>query len=194
MIQKVGLLGGTFDPPHVGHMVVAGDVFEALGLNRLYFVPASIPPHKTDLDISSPEIRLEMVRETVVHDSRIEVSTAELRREGPSYTVDTVQEIRDANPEAELYVIFGADQFASLGSWREPERIASMARLVVMAREGLDPEELDPGVDVEYVRVPVSRIDISSTEIRERVRKGVSIEGLVTAGVQGIIERESLYL
>ena len=175
-------------------MVVAGDVFEALGLNRLYFVPASIPPHKTDLDISSPEIRLEMVRETVVHDSRIEVSTAELRREGPSYTVDTVQEIRDANPEAELYVIFGADQFASLGSWREPERIASMARLVVMAREGLDPEDLDPGVDVEYVRVPVSRIDISSTEIRERVRTGVSIEGLVTDGVRGIIERESLYL
>jgi nicotinate-nucleotide adenylyltransferase len=175
-------------------MVMAGDVFDALGLDRLYFVPASIPPHKTDRVITPPHIRLEMVRETVVHDSRIEVSTAELEREGPSYTVDTVQEIQDGLPDAELYVIFGADQFAALGSWKEPERIASMARLVVMAREGLDPEDLDPGVDVEYVRVPVSRIDISSTEIRERVRKGVSIEGLVASGVHSVIERESLYL
>ncbi len=192
--RALGILGGTFDPPHVGHLMVAQDVLEALGLDRVVFVPARVPPHKEGLSISPPDVRLAMLRAAVGDDPRFEVSELELRREGASYSVDTLRRLREERPEHELFFIIGADQFAELDTWREPEEIARLARLVVIPRGGTEPGAPPPGLDVEYDVVDVTRIGLSSTDIRERVRAGRSIRYLVPEGVLEIIEAHALYI
>ena len=184
---RLGLFGGTFDPPHLGHLIVAQDVFEALGLERLLFVPAGTPPHKTDKVISPAPLRLEMVRAITAGNDAFGVSEVELSREGPSYTVDTLSHYRDLYPEAEIFFILGADQAAAFDTWQDPEKVASLATLVVMARAGA-------AVPVGgFSAVPVTRVDISATEVRERVREGRSIRYLVPDGVRKIIESNRLY-
>jgi len=184
---RLGLFGGTFDPPHLGHLVVAQDVVEGLQLDRLLFVPAGVPPHKLGREISPAEIRLEMVRALTAGNQAFEVSDAELSRVGPSYTVDTLAYFRRLYPNAEIFFVLGADQAAAFDTWREPEKVAALANLVVLAREGIQvPEE-------EFVPVPVTRLDISATGIRERVREGRSIRYLVPDEVRKIIEGNRLY-
>ncbi len=192
--KRIALFGGTFDPPHHGHLVVAQDVVEALELDALYFVPAGMPPHKRDEPMSPARLRLEMVRAAVRDDLRLHASGIEVRREGPSYTVDTLRELEGRPGSGRLFFVMGVDQFAELHTWKEPEEVARLARLVVITREGDDPESVDPGVDVAYDFVPVTRIDISSTRIRERVREGRPIRYLVPEAVRRIIERQRLYL
>ncbi|HSR43042.1 MAG TPA: nicotinate-nucleotide adenylyltransferase [Longimicrobiales bacterium] len=192
--KRIALFGGTFDPPHFGHLVVAQDVVETLELDALYFVPAGTPPHKRDEPMSSARLRLEMVRAAVRDDLRLHASAIEVRREGPSYTVDTLRELEGRPGSGRLFFVMGVDQFAELHTWKEPAEVARLSRLVVITREGDDPEGVDPGVDVDYDFVPVTRIDISSTRIRERVREGRPIRYLVPEAVRRIIERERLYL
>jgi nicotinate-nucleotide adenylyltransferase len=120
-------------------------------------------------------------------------SDMELRREGPSFTVDTLREFRRRRPDVDLHFVLGVDQFGELHTWKEPGEVARLARLVVITREGDDPDSVDPGVDVPYDFVPVTRVDVSSTEIRERVRSGRPIRYLVPEPVRRIIERERLY-
>jgi nicotinate-nucleotide adenylyltransferase len=184
---RLGLFGGTFDPPHIGHLVVAQDVVEALGLDRLLFVPARVPPHKTDREISPPGIRLEMVRTMAAGNDRFGVSEVELGREGPSYTVDTLSHYRSQNPEAELFFVMGADQATALDTWQEPGRVVSLATLVVMDRAGAG------APSGGFLSVPVTRVDISATEVRKRVLDGRSIRYLVPEGVRQIIESNRLY-
>jgi len=184
---RLGLFGGTFDPPHVGHLVVAQDVVDALHLDRLLFVPAGVPPHKLDREISPAEVRLEMVRAVTAGNPAFGVSDVELSRVGPSYTVDTLAHFRQLNPEAEIFFVLGADQAAAFDTWKEPERVASLATLVVLAREGF---RVPKG---EFVPVHVTRLDISATEIRGRVREGRSIRYLVPDEVRNIIEGNRLY-
>lgn len=195
MPRKIGVYGGTFDPPHVGHLIVAGDACEALGLDRLLFVPSAVPPHKRHSVEATAEVRMEMVEAAVGGDERFEVSDMELRREGPSYTVDTLRELRERYPGAELYLLVGADVVPDLPTWRAPEEILRLARLAVLARAGEHGGEGASEAErpIPFVRVPVTRVDVSATEVRRRVREGRPIRYLVTDPVRAIVEREGLY-
>ncbi len=191
----MGIFGGTFDPPHVGHVAVAGDVADFLGLDRLLFVPAGEPPHKSGEAVTPAALRLTMVRAAADADPRFEVSTLEIDRPGPSYTVDTVRALRSSLPGAELFVIVGADQLRVFDTWHEPEEIVRLARLAVMDRGGQSAETLADGLPLasDAVFVPVTRVDVSSTMVRERRLQGRDIRDLVPDAVREIIERERLY-
>lgn len=182
--ERVGVLGGTFDPPHVGHAIVAQDVLEALALDRLLVVPAARPPHRDA--VFPAERRLEWVRRVFAGAPGLEVSDVELRRDGPSYTVDTLARLREDLAPAELFLVIGADQLRLIGSWHRHERISRLARLVVMDRDGggdVGSEE----VTVDRV-VDVTRIELSSTRVRERLRDGRSVRFLVPEAIRADVE------
>jgi nicotinate-nucleotide adenylyltransferase len=184
---RLGVFGGTFDPPHIGHLIAAQDARSALGLDRVIFVPASVPPHKRTDEITPPGTRLAMVRAAIAGDAGFEVDDLELRRAGPSWTVDTLRELRARLPDAELFLLIGSDQFAEFESWREPAGIRRLARLVVLTREGGSdgPDSVDC--------VTVTRIDVSSTGIRARVAAGEPIRYVVPAAVEALIRLHGLY-
>lgn len=188
--MRIGVFGGTFDPPHVGHLIVASDACVALSLDRLILVPSADPPHKQGRVSASAAQRLEMVRAAVRGDPRLEVDDLELRREGSSYTVDTLREMRARHRGAELFFLVGVDQMRELASWREPHEVARLARLAVLTREGETPE---PDSPFPHTVVPVTRIDLSATDIRRRLKEGVSVRYLVPEGVRGMIEELGLY-
>ncbi|HLU26658.1 MAG TPA: nicotinate-nucleotide adenylyltransferase [Longimicrobiales bacterium] len=188
--MRIGLLGGTFDPPHIGHLIVAQDAWSALKLDRVVFVPAAVPPHKAGRVEASAELRLEMLRAACGDDPRFAIDDLELRRPGPSYSVDTVREYRHRYPEATLYLLIGVDQYTQFDTWREPDTIRSMATVVVLSRSGEPARPSGAGADVG---LEVTRIDVSATEIRRRVAAGEPIRYLVPDGVRSIIEREGLY-
>lgn len=193
-MSRIGVFGGTFDPPHVGHLIVARDVVEALDLERLLLVPAGEPPHKPERATAPPDVRVRMLEAAVEGDARLRVSRIEVERSGPSYTVDTLRELARLHPGEELHLIIGVDQLREFSSWRQPEEVARLARLVVMAREGLDPADVAPGVGVAYETVRVTRVDLSSTSVRRRVREGRSVRYRVPEAVRRIIEDEELYV
>lgn len=188
--MRIGVFGGTFDPPHLGHLVAAADAAEALGLGRVLWVPAAVHPLKLGSVQAPPALRLEMTRAAVRGDPRFEVDPLELERSGPSFTVDTLRELQARNPGAELYFLTGADNLRDLPRWKEPGEVARLARLVVVSRQG---EGVPPGLPYPAVAVPVTRVDVSSTEVRRRVRAGESIRYLVPEAVRAVIEREGLY-
>jgi nicotinate-nucleotide adenylyltransferase len=187
---KLGVFGGTFDPPHLGHLVAAADAAQALGLERVLWIPAAVHPLKRQTVQAPPRARLEMVRAAVEGDPRFEADGVELERSGPSYTVDTLRALQSRHPGAELFFLTGADNLAELPRWREPGEVARLARLVVVSRRG---EGVPPGLPYPAVAVPVTRIDLSSTEVRRRVRAGESIRYLVPDAVRAVIERHALY-
>lgn len=193
---RFGLFGGTFDPPHLGHVRVASDVADALSLDRLLWMPAATSPFKVDEAVTAPDVRLEMVRAVAELDPRFRVRDDEIRRGGVSYTVETLRRLREeVGPDAELFLVLGADQLASFGRWRNPEEILRLATPAIMDRAGTDAEEVAPelpGMDAA-VHVPVTRVDVSSTRVRERVAAGESVAGRVPESVLRIIRRESLY-
>ncbi|MDX1577274.1 MAG: nicotinate (nicotinamide) nucleotide adenylyltransferase [Gemmatimonadota bacterium] len=184
---RVGILGGTFDPPHVGHAIVAQDLVERLDLDRLLVVPAGDPPHRDTVFAAGD--RLAWTRRVFRDAAPIEVSDVEHRRPGPSYTVDTLEELAGAHPDVELLLIMGADQFALLDTWKEPERLAGLARIAVMRRGGEEPAP-PRGVDgIEYIATDVTRIDVSASQIRDRLASGRPIRFLVPDAVRRDIER-----
>jgi nicotinate-nucleotide adenylyltransferase len=184
--ERLGLFGGTFDPIHVGHLVVAGDVIEGLGLDRLLVVPAGRPPHREAVLPAS--VRLELVRRAFGGDPRVEVSDVEVRREGPSYTVDTLEWIRETRSPAALFLVIGVDQLGTLSTWHRPTRLRELAEVVVMTRGGEDPGASVPeGSDVRAL--PVTRVDLSATRIRERLGRGLTVRYLVPESVRGELER-----
>ena len=189
---RLGIFGGTFDPPHVGHLIVARDAADALGLDRVLLVAAAQPPHK-DEPAASPALRLEMLRAAAAEDPLLEASGLELSRGGPSYTVDTLRELAARHPGTELVLLIGVDQWRALATWKEPRELGRLATIAVMSRRGEDPAGLDPGVGLACRPVPVTRIDLSSTDVRGRVRQGRSIRHLVPDAVRAIIAREALY-
>jgi nicotinate-nucleotide adenylyltransferase len=193
MPGSLGLLGGTFDPPHNGHLRVAQDVRQGLGLDLVLLVPVRVPPHKRADRVTPAALRMEMVREATAGADRLEVSEIELRREGPSYTVDTLRQLRDLRPDVELTLIVGADQLADMADWKEPEEISALADLVVMNRGDLAPAEPDWDITLKWTAVSVTPLDVSSTEIRRMVAEGRPVGHLVPAEVLRIIERENLY-
>lgn len=188
--RRVGVFGGTFDPPHLGHVSVARDVADALRLDEVVWVPAFRSPLKPEAPETPPEVRLEMVRHAAQADARFRVDDREIRREGPSYTVDTLREMRaDTRADTEeVVLIMGVDQYATIDQWREPDTIRALATIAVMDRGGEAGPET-PGVR----RIPVGRVDISATAVRERVARGDSLDGWVLPAVADVIAREGLY-
>lgn len=191
--RAVGIFGGSFDPPHVGHSAVASDVADALDLDEVLWIPAGEPPHKTR-DLTPSDTRLRMVRAAVASDDRFRVTEVEVRRDGPSYTADTLRTLRDGPlADARIYLIMGIDQYRDFPDWHRPDAIRRMATLAVMDRggEGVDEERADE--DTDLVRVPVRRVDVSSTKVREMVGRGEDVATLVAPEVARIIEAEGLY-
>jgi nicotinate-nucleotide adenylyltransferase len=198
--MKLGVLGGTFDPPHVGHVRLAEVAIEHLSLDNLLFMPAGDPWRKPGQEISAGEHRLEMTVLAVDSLPRMDVSTLELDRPGPSYTVDTLGELLARyGPETELFFVLGQDALLDMPNWKEPHRIVALAWLAVALRSpgrDLDLTELEsavPGISRRLVILPLSFVDVSGTAIREWARKGVSLDGLVPAAVEAYIKGHALY-
>ncbi len=186
--MRIGVFGGTFDPPHIGHLIVAQEVHFRLGLDRVLWVPAAVPPHKIGQDMTAATIRLDLVRAAIGDDDRFRVSDAEIRRDGPSYTVDTLRELRTTSPGDDLYLVVGADQLAELDTWREPGEIRRLATVVGFARSGKPALDVTSGHVVE-----VPRVDVSSTEIRRRIAAEEPVAYLMPASVESVVLRERLY-
>lgn len=185
--MRIGLLGGSFDPPHVGHLLIASDAVDALGLDRLVLVPAATQPLKGEAG-ATPHQRLAMTRLLAAADPRLEVDAVEVDRGGLSFTVDTLADYAGRHPDAELFFLAGADVLESFPRWREPERIRALATIAVMQRDG-QPHRLPEGM----VAVQTRRVDVSSTEVRARVRAGLPVRGFVTDAVADYIAAERLY-
>ena len=197
--MRIGILGGTFNPPHLGHLVCAQEAYIQLSLARVMLVPTRIPPHKAVDDEPGALHRLEMCRLAIQGDEqRLEVCDLEIEREGPSYTVDTLEELHSLNPDSELFLILGADIAAGLPGWHQPERVLSIATVAVAERPGTSREAVDQalrsvpgGENGRFFDMPV--IDISSTMLRRRARTGESTRYLVPEAVRDYIDRHQLY-
>jgi nicotinate-nucleotide adenylyltransferase len=185
---RIGVFGGSFDPIHHGHLIVAGVVAESLELDRVLVVPAREQPLKLGQHRAAAVHRLAMVELAVAGADRLAALRLEVDREGPSYTVDTLEALAARDPSAEFHLLLGADAARLLPLWRAPDRIRRLARIVVCQREG----EAVPGEAADQV-VAVPRIDISSTAVRERVRLGRPIRYWVPDGVARYIEAHGLY-
>ena len=191
--MRIGVFGGTFDPPHVGHLLLAADARDALNLDRLIFVPASVQPLKVEAPaVASALDRLEMVRLVVADDANYQVDDAEIVRKGLSYTVDTLEHFSARYPDAKLFLLLGQDAVKSFGQWKDPERIRELATLAVMQRSDSKRAHADGPVN-GVITVSTRRVDVSSTEIRERLRAGKSIKGFVPESVERFIDARGLY-
>ena len=196
--SRIGLFGGTFDPPHNAHVAVARGVADALELERVLWIPAGEPPHKDVRQSSAASSRLAMARAAAGADDRFEVSDIEVERQGPSYAVETVRALDTELGDAELFLIIGVDQYRTFDSWKAPLEILQYAHLAVVDRDGASARAVLPTVlsgasRTRVVFVPVERIDLSSTDIRGRVIMGEDISHHVPASVLEIIDREGLY-
>jgi nicotinate-nucleotide adenylyltransferase len=197
-LTSAGLLGGTFNPPHVGHLVMAMEARAQLGLDRVFLVPAGTPPHKP-IDDPGSAVRVELCELAAAGEPGLEVLRDEVRRAGPSYTVDTLRTLHDASPGDELTFIVGGDQALGLPGWREPETVLSLARIAVAQREGSTREavlERCSGLTGAVSRITffdMPRLDISSTGLRARVAAGRPIRHLVPATVADRIDELGLY-
>lgn len=195
--RHLAILGGTFNPPHIGHLVMAQEALTQLGLDRVVLMPVAAPPHKELRDDPGPECRLELCRLAIGKDERFGVSRLELDRGGPSYTVDTLREIHATAPGDDLTFIVGGDMARSLPTWREPEAVLELATLAVAERAGAARrdilEHLAPyGTDrIRFFDMP--RIDISSTDVRRRVREGRPVRYLVPDDVARAIGASGWY-
>jgi nicotinate-nucleotide adenylyltransferase len=197
--MRIGVIGGTFDPIHLGHMLIAKETNAHLELDRVLFVPAGAPPHKVGHTISDPESRLEMVQLAISGHPNFGISRIDVDRRGPSYTVDTIRLLRDEwGMDAEIYFLIGADSLVDLPIWHQPEHLLRLCQVVALRRPGyeVDLDELDqllPGAAFLVRMMDIPMLDISSTEIRQRVRQGHSIHGLVPPAVERYIDKHGLY-
>jgi nicotinate-nucleotide adenylyltransferase len=188
--RKIGVFGGTFDPPHLGHLVAASDAAGALGLDTVLWVPSAVHPFKGGQVRTAPELRLRMVQAAIAGDPRFAAEPLELERAGPSYTADTLAELGRRHPGAELWLLVGADLLAELPQWHRPDEVLRLARLAVLTRAG---EGAGAAPNLPAVPVPVTRVDVSATEVRRRAAAGETIRYLVPEAVRALVEREGLY-
>jgi nicotinate-nucleotide adenylyltransferase len=198
--MRIGILGGTFDPIHYGHLVAGEEARRALGLERVLFVPAARPPHKLDYRVTPAKLRLEMVRLAIADNSGFELSTVDVDRAGYSYTVDTVALLQEQlGPAAELYFILGEDALADLPTWHKPDKLLQMCQLIAVNRPGYHSFSLRllerqlPGVERRVHQVRIPELAIWSTELRARVASGLSIRYLVPDAVHAFIYEHELY-
>ena len=183
--MKIAIYGGTFDPIHHGHLILAREALEKLQLDKVVFVPAAISPFKKTAALASGELRLAMLRAAIEGETRFTADDCELRRPGPSYTVDTVEEIKRQNAVAQIYCLIGEDNVDALTRWHRFRDLEKLVRFVVLDRTG----QLPSGA----YQVIGRRIDISATEIRKRVACGQSIRYFVPEAVEKIIQQTKIY-
>ena len=188
--MRLGLFGGSFNPPHVAHLAVAEAC--AAGLDRVLWMPVPDPPHKPTLGVSGQD-RLALVRLAIAGNDSFEASDLEFRRPGPHYTVDTLRALRAEHPGADLALVVGGDSLASFMTWREPEAILELARLVVYRRPGSDLAGVAENVMARTTVVDGPGLDLSATELRARLAAGISARYLVPDDVLAYIETHGLY-
>jgi nicotinate-nucleotide adenylyltransferase len=184
-LKKIAIYGGTFDPVHHAHLILAREAIETLRLDKVILVPAAISPLKKAAPVASGEVRLEMLRAAIKSEPEFEVDECELQRPPPSYTIDTVEEIRLRECDAAIYCLIGEDNIGQLPRWHRFAELEKIVRFVVLDRTGKQPSH--------SYQVIHRRIDISATEIRQRVAQHESIRYLVPHSVEEIIQREKLY-
>jgi len=185
-LKKIAIYGGTFDPIHHGHLIVAREALERLGAKEVIFIPARVSPFRRTAPVAKDEIRLLMIQAAIEAEPGFAVDDCELRRPSPSYTIDTVEQIRQRNADATIYCLIGEDNVDKLTKWRRFADLEKMVRFVVLDRSGQQPRHAYPVIR--------RKIDISATEIRKRVATGRSIRYFVPSAVEEIIRREKLYL
>ena len=189
---KIGLFGGSFDPVHIGHLLVVQAAIEELGLDRLFFIPASQSPFKTERQIAPAEIRLQLLRLALAGKTNCEIDEQEIRRGGVSYSIETLRDYAKRFPEAQLFYLIGADNISKLNEWREAGELAKLAEFVAIPRPG--------GTVAEFPKPFRGRIlkgfpiEISSSQIRARVKAGLPIENLVPQFVADAIHAAKLYV
>ena len=189
--MRIGLFGGSFDPPHVGHWLAAVDAFEGLALDRLDFIPAAQQPLKPEGHRATVDERLAMLDAMVDGDARFAVNPVEIRRGGLSFTVDTATSYRASGQDDTLFLLLGVDAAARLGQWKDPERLLQMVQLVVLTRGA---EAFVPaGLGRDALVLPTRRVDVSSTEVRRRVSDGRSLRGFVLDAVAEHIRSTAMY-
>jgi nicotinate-nucleotide adenylyltransferase len=187
--MRIGILGGTFNPIHIGHLILAEEAREKLGLDKVIFVPAYLPPHKDNLDIISAHDRYNMVRLAIKANKHFSVSDIEIKRDGRSYTIDTVRELKMVYSRDELYFITGSDLLKYLNDWKDLSEIISMVKFIVATRPGYPLEEIPSYISTVAIRA----VDISAFEIRACVKENKSFRYLVPDAVLGYINRKRLY-
>jgi nicotinate-nucleotide adenylyltransferase len=188
VVMRVGILGGTFDPIHIGHLIAASSVYEALNLDSVVFIPAGDPWQKRDRDLSPGQQRLEMVKLATENDDRFQVSDVEIVRSGPTYAVDTVREWKRLNPSDELFWIVGSDALSGIPSWHEWEAFVSELTIVAVNRVGQN-----DAVPFDFVSVDMPEVRISATELRDRFTNGLDTQYLVPKNVSQYISDQGLY-
>ncbi len=190
--MNIGILGGTFDPIHHGHLALARAARQQFGLDRVLFIPAFNPPHKKEKNhVSSPEHRYRMVELALREEEGFEVCDLELKRKGISYTVDTLRELRESHPRAEFFLILGADAFADIGSWREPSRLGEWAVFLVAGRPGCGRKN-PLAVPAKWIDMP--EIPISASQIREAIGGGKALRaGMLPESVEQYARAMNLY-
>lgn len=185
-MKKIAIYGGTFDPIHHGHLIVAREARERLGTDEVIFIPARVSPLRKAAPVARDEIRLLMIQAAIEKEPGFAMDDCELRRPPPSYTIDTVERIRQLKGDATIYCLIGEDNVGKLTKWRRFADLEKMVRFVVLDRTGQQPSHVYPVIR--------RKIDISATEIRKRVATGRSIRYFVPPAVEEIIRREKLYL
>lgn len=190
--MRVGVFGGTFDPPHLGHVAVATELARAARLDRVLWTPAADPPHKRGRTLLSARPRAQLVRTVVGCDPRFSFCALELERGGPSYMADTLRVLRAARPGWRFSLLLGADQMARFGTWKEPDAVASLAQLLVAARDGRSGQEggwrrFRP----RFFQTTAG--NLSSTVVRERARERASLSAMVTSNAMALIDGQGLY-
>ena len=192
--KRLGIFGGTFNPPHMAHLLAAENVRDQLKLDKILFIPAAIPPHKMREEVISAKHRLEMVRLAIQGNEYFELSEIELLRKGPSYTIDTIRSLKHTHPQCDLHFIMGIDLLMDFETWKDPEKILAECKVVAMNRPGFDLAVIDKELLAQVELVNVPSIDISSTNIRRRVKSGRSIKYLLPAAVEDYIRGNSIYV
>jgi nicotinate-nucleotide adenylyltransferase len=195
---NIGVLGGTFDPIHIGHLIIAEEARIELGLAEVLFVPAGQPWLKQDRDITPATHRVEMVRRAIGDNPNFKLSTLEVDRPGPSYTVDTLTLLQDElSSQSSLFFVLGRDTLAELPLWKDPRKVIQLCRLVVPPRLGSRDlrhlQEAIPGLLDRVIQLDMPVIGISSSEIRQRIARGLSIRYLVPSGVEEYITEQRIY-
>ena len=191
---RIGVMGGSFDPVHLGHLIAAQDAREAMALDRVIFMPAAQAPLKDSAPRVTDAARLALLRAALAGQPGFEVSAMELERRGVSYSIDTARALRHAHPVDTLYWIIGTDQLARLAHWREISALSALVEFIVLARPGFadpSPADLPPGARIHAVSAHV--VEISSSDVRARIAAGRSIRWLVPAAVAEHISSENLY-
>lgn len=199
--KKTGIMGGTFNPVHIGHLLLAENAKEAVGLDEIRFVPSGQPYMKSGMEIADKWMRLEMTRLAILDNSSFSLSSVEVEREGNSYTCETLELFRKGEPETEFFFIVGADSLFAMESWKNPETIFRDCTILAAVRDGKDDDDLKKQIaylgkkyEAKVRLIGMKEISFSSTDIRDRIRKGRSIRYMVPGQVVEYIKKYRLYM